>query len=187
MPALDPTDEQLLADALRDGDAFARFYRRHAPTLLGYLTRRLGDAEVAADLTAETFAAALEGLPRFNPAVAPATAWLYGIARHKLARTLERGRVEDEARRRLRLPRITVDDEAIERIEALATSEATGRLIQRMLEHLPAEQHDALTARVLHEREYAEIATSHDTSESVIRKRVSRALARLRSGLEQMP
>ncbi|HWK28200.1 MAG TPA: RNA polymerase sigma factor [Solirubrobacter sp.] len=183
----EPSDEQLLTDARGDGDAFAAFYRRHAPTLLGYLTRRTGNAEVAADLTAETFAAALEGLPRFRPDRGPATAWLYGIARHKLARALERGRVEDAARRRLRLPRITVDDEEIERIEAFAAAETTGRLIHELLERLPAEQRTALDARVVHEREYGEIAGSHATSETVIRKRVSRALARLRSGLEQTP
>jgi RNA polymerase sigma factor (sigma-70 family) len=184
---MEVTDEQLLADALRDGEAFAEFYRRHAPTLLGYLTRRIGDAELAADLTAETFAAALEGLPRFRPELGEASAWLYGIARHKLARTLERGRVEDEARRKLKLPRLVVDDEAIERIEAFAASESTGRLINELLERLPGEQQDAVTARVVHEREYAEIASTHSTSESVIRKRVSRALARLRDGLEQTP
>ncbi|MDA0162849.1 RNA polymerase sigma factor [Solirubrobacter ginsenosidimutans] len=182
-----PTDEQLLQDALRDGEAFGEFYRRHAPTLLGYLTRRVGDAEVAADLTAETFAAALEGLPRFKPDLGPATAWLYGIARHKLARTFERGRVEDDARRKLDLPRISVDDDALERIEAFAASESTGRLINELLETLPSEQQHAVTARVVHEREYAEIAGTHNTSETVIRKRVSRALARLRSGLEHTP
>ena len=183
---MERSDEQLLADALQDGDAFGEFYRRHAGTLLGYLTRRIGDAEVAADLTAETFAAALEGLPRFRPELGPGSAWLYGIARHKLARTLERGRVEDEARRKLKLPRIVVDDEAIERIEAFAASESTGRLINQLLDGLPDEQQHAVTARVVHEREYAEIAHTHATSETVIRKRVSRALARLRSGLEQM-
>jgi RNA polymerase sigma factor (sigma-70 family) len=184
---MERSDEQLLADALADGDAFAEFYRRHAPTLLGYLTRRAGDAEIAADLTAETFAAALEGLPRFKPALGPATAWLYGIARHKLARTLERGRVEDAARRKLELPRIVVDDEAIERIEAFAASESTGRLIGDLLERLPDEQQDAVTARVVDEREYAEIAHAQATSETVVRKRVSRALARLRAGLEHTP
>jgi RNA polymerase sigma-70 factor (ECF subfamily) len=181
---MEPSDEDLLHAALTDGDAFGEFYRRHAPTLLGYLTRRLGDAEVASDLTAETFAAALEGLPRFRPDLGPATAWLYGIARHKIARTLERGRVEDDARRRLRLPRITVDDEEIERIEAFAASESTGRLITELLDRLPDDQQHAVTARVVHERAYAEIARAHATSESVIRKRVSRALARLRAGLE---
>ena len=42
--------------------------------------------------------------------------------------------MEDEARRKLKLPRIAVDDEAIERIEAFAASESTGRLINELLD-----------------------------------------------------
>ena len=55
------TDEELLAG---DPEAFAAFYRRHVAPLLGYFLRRTGNAELAADLTAETFAAALDGLQR---------------------------------------------------------------------------------------------------------------------------
>ena len=76
--------------------------------------RRTGDGELAADLTAETFAAALASRRRFDPAKGPAIGWLYGIARHKLARTLERGRVEDRARRTLGMAPLALDDEAIE-------------------------------------------------------------------------
>jgi DNA-binding transcriptional ArsR family regulator len=50
MPS-DQTDEELLAAARRNGDAFAVFYRRHAPTLLGYLTRR--ETSAAALLSTE--------------------------------------------------------------------------------------------------------------------------------------
>jgi DNA-directed RNA polymerase specialized sigma24 family protein len=50
------SDAALLARG--DGDAFAEFYRRHARRLAGYLVRATSDAEAAADLTAETFAAA---------------------------------------------------------------------------------------------------------------------------------
>ena len=45
-------------------------------------------------------------------------AWLYGIARHRLMRSIEQGRVEDRARRKLALPRLEVDDDLVERIEA---------------------------------------------------------------------
>jgi hypothetical protein len=73
------TDEQLLAavDA-GEPEAFGAFYRRHVTALLGYFLRRTRDAELAADLTAETFAAALDGLRRFDPRRGPAVAWLYG-------------------------------------------------------------------------------------------------------------
>ena len=61
------TDEELLAAVRREPEAFGIFYRRHVTALLGYFLRRTRDAELAADLTAETFAAALDGLRRFDP------------------------------------------------------------------------------------------------------------------------
>ena len=90
------TDEGLLA---ADPEAFAHFYRRHVRAMLAFFARRTRDAELAADLTAETFAAALDGVHRFDPARGPAVAWLYGIAHRQLADALRRGRVEDRARR----------------------------------------------------------------------------------------
>src|SRR3712207_6295862 len=54
-----PSDEELLSAT--DARSFEFFYRRHVDTLLGYFARRTGNAEMAADLTSETFAAALAG------------------------------------------------------------------------------------------------------------------------------
>jgi DNA-directed RNA polymerase specialized sigma24 family protein len=42
--------------------------------------RRTRDAELAADLTAETFAAALAARARFDPGRGSASAWLFGLA-----------------------------------------------------------------------------------------------------------
>ena len=170
------TDEELLAG---DPEAFAAFYRRHVAPLLGYFLRRTGNAELAADLTAETFAAALDGLHRFDPARGPAVGWLYGIARRQLGHATRRGAVEDKARRRLGMAPLELTDEALERIEALAGADATSALAG-----LPPDQREAVRARILDEREYADIARSTRTSEAVIRKRVSRGLAGLRSRLE---
>lgn len=95
------TDEELLAAVDGEPEAFGVFYGRQVRPLLGYLVRRAGDAELAADLCAETFAAALDGLHRFDPKRGPAVAWLYGIARRSLSHAARRGVVEDRARRRL--------------------------------------------------------------------------------------
>jgi RNA polymerase sigma factor (sigma-70 family) len=174
---MEPRDEDLLVG---DPEAFAAFYRRHAVTIAAFFLRRTRDRELAADLTAETFAAALQSRRRFDPARGAAVAWLYGIARHQLARALERGRVENGARRRLGIPRLAFDDEALERIEAAA---ADGR-VAGLLHELPTDERDAVRARVVGEREYADIARDAATSEAVIRKRVSRGLARMRGRME---
>jgi DNA-directed RNA polymerase specialized sigma24 family protein len=48
------TDGELLAAvAAGDGVAFAVFYRRHLPGVVGYFVRQTGDREASADLAAE--------------------------------------------------------------------------------------------------------------------------------------
>jgi RNA polymerase sigma factor (sigma-70 family) len=174
------TDEELLAAVDHEPEAFAVFYGRHVRPLLGYLVRRTGDAELAADLCAETFAAALDGLHRFDPARGPAVAWLYGIARRLLGHAARRGVVEDRARRRLGMAPIVLTDAAIERIEAEA-----GEVATTALDELPPAQREAVRARILDERDYADIARSTRTSEAVVRKRVSRGLAGLRARMKE--
>jgi RNA polymerase sigma factor (sigma-70 family) len=163
------SDEALLAAARSEPEAFATFYRNHVRALISYFLRRTRDPEIAADLTAETFAAALDGCHRFRPERGPAVGWLYGIARRQLAHAHRRGAVEDRARRRLGMAPLSLDDTA-----ALSAA----------LSALPPDQRDAVRSRLLDEREYADIALSLRTSESVVRKRVSRGLAGLRSRLE---
>jgi len=171
-------DDELLRAARTDAAAFAAFYRRHARPLAGFLLARTGDAEVAADLTAETFAAALAGLHRFRPDRGDAAAWLYGIARHQLARWARHGRVDARARRRLGMERPALDDEALERVEGSAGVE-----VRAWLDDLPADQAAAVRARVLEDREYAEVAAATGTTAPAARQRVSRGLATLRARL----
>jgi RNA polymerase sigma-70 factor, ECF subfamily len=178
------SDDDLLAATRAEPEAFGVFYRRHVHGLLAYFARRTRDAELAADLTAETFAQALMGAHRHRPDRGPAVAWLYGIARRQLAYASRKGAVEDRARRRLGMAPLTLTDDALERVEALATADASARVLHEGLAALSQAQREAVLARVLDEQDYAEIARRTRTSESVVRKRVSRGLAGLRSRME---
>ncbi len=175
------TDEDLLAATPRDPDAFAELYRRHAAPLTAFFLRRTGSAELAADLTAETFAAALHRVRRFDPGRGTAVMWLYGIAGRELADALERGAVARRARRRLRIPAVELDDEALERVVEVAGSEETGRRLAELLEQLPDEQREAVRARVIDERDYSEFPVPP----AIARKRVSRGLAGLRARMHE--
>ena len=172
------TDDDLLS--ARDAASFEEFYVRHVDTLLGFFARRTGDAEMAADLTSETFAAALAGRRRYDPRAGAAVAWLFGIASRKLADAQRRGYAERRMCKRLGLERIELTDEDIERIESLA-----GSAEQALLEGLPSAQRDAVRAHVLEDRDYADIAVELDTSEAVVRKRVSRGLATARARMRR--
>jgi RNA polymerase sigma factor (sigma-70 family) len=179
--AEDPrSDGELLVAASReDPDAFATFYRRHVRGLLAFFRRQVGSAELALDLTAETFAAALDGSSRYELRAEPARGWLYGIAWNKLHEARRRGEVEDRARRALGMEPILLTDEGIERIEKLAAAPAL-----ELLEALPADQRDAVRAHILEERSYTEIARDLRCSPGVVRQRVSRGIRAMRANME---
>jgi RNA polymerase sigma factor (sigma-70 family) len=145
----EPNDAQLLAAAVGDEDAFAAFYARFERRVVAFFVRAVGRGDLAADLTAETFAAALKSVERYDPELGDAGAWLFGIARNVLSRSRERGRVEDRARRRMGMGVLPLEDEAIERIEASADS-GDGALT--VLQGLPDEQRHAVVTRVVTRR-----------------------------------
>jgi RNA polymerase sigma factor (sigma-70 family) len=177
-------DEALLVAGRRDPEAFGLFYARRVDAVLAFFLRRTGDRELAADLTAETFAAALSALPRYIPQRSSALAWLFTIAHHKMVDSIRRGQVEDRARRRLDLEPLVFSDEDIDRVEQRAAA-ADGGAALLELERLSAEQRGAIEGRVLQETEYDELARRLRCSESVVRKRVSRGLAELRARMKE--
>jgi RNA polymerase sigma-70 factor (ECF subfamily) len=181
-------DDALLARAARgDGDAFACFYRRHVARVAGYLLRRTSDAEITADLTAEVFAAALLACPRYRPGGPPALAWLYGLAANKLRESRRRGRVEEEARRRLAWEPQALEDADLAAVEQMAAAAGGGSELRAAVAALPPEQREAILARVVDEQDYQAIAERLLCSEAVVRQRVSRGLRTLRTQLKEVP
>jgi len=177
------SDADLLRLTPQDAEAFGVFYDRFERDVLAFFWRATRRADLAADLAGEVFAAALASATRFDPALGSARAWLFGIARHELADTWERGRVENRARRRLGIEPLELSDEAIERIEQLGDSGQAAVL--RLLTSCRRTSAWRWTGRVVQERNYAELARSLSCSPSVARQRVSRGLRALREGLEE--
>lgn len=174
------TDQELLALSAEDPAAFGAFYDRYEAQILGFFYRATRQADVAADLTGEVFANALDSAHRFDPERGTGRAWLFGIARHELADAWKRGRVQDTMRRRLEIETLVLSDEALAQIERLGDEDAALEL----LEALPDDQRAAVKGRVLEERGYRELAVVLRCSESVVRQRVSRGLRTLRARLE---
>lgn len=171
------SDAELLAATRAQPDAFAAFYERHARALLAYLARRTDDVETALDLTAEVFAAALEGCGRYRADLGPARAWLFGIANHKLYETWRRASAERTARRRLQVPAMEFTDGALERVEELVSAGEYDFLAG--MERLSPDEREAVRARIIDERDYRDIAADARTSEAAIRQRVKRGLDKL--------
>jgi DNA-directed RNA polymerase specialized sigma24 family protein len=94
-----------------------------------------------------------------------------------LGKSYRRGRVEVAARERFGMPKLVLDDHAMETISRLTASDQA----TRALAEPPSDQRQAIEARVIGERNYTDIAVR--CSEAVVRKRVSRGLRALRTRL----
>jgi RNA polymerase sigma-70 factor (ECF subfamily) len=175
-------DRLLAASANGDDGAFGALYRRYLPVIVRWCLRETANREVAADLAAEVFAAALVSARGYRPEQGPVVAWLLGIARNKLRESRRRKRVEDRARRRLGLDPVPIADEDVERVEELASLDE--EILSRLAD-LPIEQREALLGRIVEERPYEQIAADLRCSPSVVRKRVSRGLKTLKSQMEE--
>jgi RNA polymerase sigma factor (sigma-70 family) len=180
------SDAALLAATAEDAEAFGVFYRRHRGWVLSFVARRVGEPELAADVTAEIFAAALLAAERYDETLGAPNGWLFGIASRQIGRALRRGRAEARARRRLRLERVPLEAEDVTLLEALAAGEqeATRSLLtDEALSHMPEDAAALLRSRFVFEKSYDDLADHHQISPAAARKRVSRALAVLRAQL----
>ena len=164
---------------------FAELYDRESQMILAFVARRTLDAEVALDITAETFAQAFRGRRSFRGSTAPEQrAWLLTIARRQIGRYLRRGVVERRAIERLgvTIPVAHEDDlRAIEDAAQLADLRAT---LTTELDRLRSDQREALWLRVIEERSYHDIADALEISEQTARARVSRGLRALGRALD---
>ena len=144
-----PTDEELLTSV--DPQAFGVFYARHLDGVERYFARRVANREPAADLAAETFAAALVARRRFMPGATPAAGWLYTIAARRLVDYQRRAMVEQRARESL---------ESEARVDARWASPSVDDGGEpALLRSLPGDQRSAVAAYVLAAQSYEEIAS----------------------------
>jgi RNA polymerase sigma-70 factor, ECF subfamily len=151
------------------GAALLALYDQALPEVYGYLLPRCGSPTLAEDLTAETFLAAVTAVKR-ETVERLTTAWLIGVARHKLVdHWRRRGREE----RKLRLVQdqpIAVDDPWDERLDAMRA--------QAVLTEMGAHHQAALTLRYLDGLPVPEVAehlgrTVHATEALLVRARLA--------------
>lgn len=99
-----------------DPDAFEAFYRDHLDTVRKFVARRVADPELAADLTAAVFLAAMDNANGYRPDRGTPAAWLVGVARHVVADEFRNQSRQQRLHRRVAGQR-TLDANSIERIE----------------------------------------------------------------------
>ena len=171
---LSPEDAAIGA-AIESGDhrdALALCVRHHG-TAVGRLCMALvGSQAEAEDLAQETLLAAHDGFDGYR-GDGSVRAWLCSIARRKCARHLERSRRQQS---RLRL----VHDSARAGTEEHVLLKQRAERARAALSRIRPSEREALVLRYVAELSFRDVASACGIEEAAARKRVSRAIARLR-------
>ncbi|MEZ4224342.1 MAG: RNA polymerase sigma factor [Polyangiaceae bacterium] len=172
-------EDRAILDAIGDGrhrEALALCVRHHG-TAIGRLCMALtGSASEADDLTQETLLDAHAGFAGFR-ADGSLRAWLFTIARRKCARHIER-----TSRQRSRL-RLVVDASRADTTEDLVVRRQRAERARAMLEQIRPSEREAIWLRYGGELSFREVGDACGIDEAAARKRVSRALCRLRDAV----
>lgn len=161
-------------------------YTEHAPGLRNFLRRRLRNAELAEDLTQDTFVRAMnaEASLRDPGRIRP---YLYQTAHRLLLNHLRRPalvRTESElgAKSELEMLASAARDRSDESVRERELEEA----VERLLEQLPEDQALAFTWAVLEQRSYAEIEEHTGWSRSKVKISVFRARRKIMEELDSL-
>jgi RNA polymerase sigma-70 factor, ECF subfamily len=173
-------DSDPIVALIRSGDfraAVARCAREHGPALgrlcMGFLGSQ-ADAEEAAQ---ETLIAAFDAMSGYR-GDGSFRAWLYAIARRVCAR-----RVETRVRREAKLRLVRGDEVDAPGADALLVARRRAERVRTALEALKPSERDAVVLRYESDLSFREVAIACGIDEPAARKRVSRALERLRESL----
>jgi RNA polymerase sigma-70 factor, ECF subfamily len=148
----------------------AQAFRRHYRQIYGFVRRRTASDSEAEDIAAEVFADAAAALERFEPGATPVLAWLYTVARRRLA---------DEARRRSRTPGLATIEPSVE------YGPDVTKALRRSIGALPEGQRAVVVLKLIEGWSFREIAERLGVSEAACKMRLSRALEQLRDALDE--
>ncbi len=158
---------------------FEEVYRTNVDVVMAYFARRCGDPQTVADLTSDTFVRAAGAFGSFDPRRGSPRAWLFGIAAHVFARHCAETAEARDTAARLAAHR-ALDDDEIGELAARIDAERQGRELMERCSQLPALERAALELVDLSGLTPKEAAAALGVSRVVLRKRLSRARARLR-------
>jgi RNA polymerase sigma-70 factor (ECF subfamily) len=164
--------------ARRDDRAFARLYDEHLDTVYRYVFYKVGEPNLAEELTAVVFAKAWEGIERFQWRNLPFQHWLLRIASNVV---VDHWRSRRRATTSIDGLADAASDEPLP--EDRVAYDVEMQTLQAALLRLPDDQRDVLILRFIEGYSHAETASVLHKSEVAVRQIQVRALRAVRKQL----
>ncbi|MGQ0600267.1 MAG: sigma-70 family RNA polymerase sigma factor [Anaerolineales bacterium] len=170
-------DPDLVAQAQRgDMNAVGVLYDLHYLAVFRYFRARVGDREMAEDLTGDTFRRMLTGLAQYRVQGLPFRAWLFRIA-HNLLVDYYRYQSSHTA---VGLDEVELQSTNLNDTEVAVEQKLTMEQTYRALLELDQAQRDVVALRFLSELSLKETALALEKTEDAIKALQRRGLAALR-------
>lgn len=175
-------EKKLIQKARKDPNAFGEIFDKHYSHILNYTLKRVADAQLAEDITAEVFFKAFQKLWQFRWNNIPFIAWLFRIANNEIKMhfrkqkyaplSLERAREKEEM-----LPINFYDlRKEIAEAEKVLEEKEDLKIIQSSLMRLPIIYQEVLALKFLEMKKISEIAVILKKREGTIKSLLSRGL-----------
>jgi RNA polymerase sigma factor (sigma-70 family) len=174
----DTDDADLIRSLRRDPASVEEFYRRHVRPLRRYLMRRVGDIDVAADLVAAAFLAAIESADGYDPTRGRPAAWLFGIANNLISAEARRRATETRTVARLGGQHIPAPDDYARVEEQLDAHQRSGPVAD-VLDNLPTAERELVHLLLHGDCTVSEAARALGIRPATARMRLARARNRL--------
>lgn len=168
-------EEEVILNSIKNPENFRVLYDRYFRQIFLFILHRIGDKELAGDLTSQVFLKALTNLRKYQPRGLPFSAWLYRIAvnecndffrKNKRARVVVLDEIHSE-----RLYEEIVEQDPLEDIK---------RLLPRVLEKLKYEELQLIELRFMENRPFLEVANILGITENYAKVRTYRILAKMK-------
>jgi RNA polymerase sigma-70 factor (ECF subfamily) len=179
MPLMRAEDEPVRSIGT-DPAAFTAFYRAHVDEVTRFVTRRLADPQLAADLTAEVFLAVIEAAAGYRGSFGGPRTWLFGIARNVIAAEFRRSAREHRAEQVIAGRRL-LDSDDIDRLTARIDASRRVRELHAELRALPESERAVLELVSVDGLTVTEAAAALNIKPVAARVRLHRARRALRS------
>jgi RNA polymerase sigma-70 factor (ECF subfamily) len=173
MTALADASTNHLLSRMQAGDeaAFAELYRRLQGKIYCFALQMSGSASVAEEVTQEVFLALIRDPRRYDARRGPVSAYLYGIARNCVLRSLPTRRSDTRIEEEGCTEFLMVQENPLGDLTRKETIEE----VRRAVLSLPGHYREVVVLCDLHEMDYAEASNVLSCSVGTVRSRLHRA------------